>query len=164
MELIECILTIEISCSHVIISKIATDDTSYCDASAKESLGCKGKQQNKKVFMRCDRVRQDLGQAGADFFCFQPRISQYFESRFCLFLFSLLLTFFFIVSVRPRPLREKNKRWLMAPHWYATFELKFKYLPAVTDGLHRLFSFWNRCVAILIFSMLKCCRFQSFKC
>lgn len=39
----ELIVSGGISCSYVIISKIATDDTSYCDASAKESHGCKGK-------------------------------------------------------------------------------------------------------------------------
>lgn len=49
------------------------------------------------------------------------------ESRCCFSIFSFFSPygFFFIVSVQ---LRIKKRRWLMALHWYATFELKFKYL------------------------------------
>lgn len=78
----------------------------------KESQATLRKKEKKKQ-TRCARVRQDLGQAGADFFCFQLRISQLLnlDAVFVFFLFPY--GFFFIVSVR---LRKKKSRWLMALH------------------------------------------------
>lgn len=93
----------------------------------KKSQATLKKKKTKKKQTRCARVRQDLGQAGADFFCFQLRISQVLNLDAVLVFFSFFSPygFFFIVSVQ---LRIKKRRWLMALHWYATFELKFKYL------------------------------------